>query len=168
MAVAIHVVRPGETLSSIALDYRRTIAELLRANTLLNPNLILPGQQITIPGLPLAETIPYTIEVSISNRNLTLKNNGVIVETYPIAVGRMLYDTPVGDYIIVNRQPNPGGPFGALWLTLSKRSYGIHGTNDPGSIGHAVSKGCIRMYNQDVLELASIVPNGTRVYIRPQ
>lgn len=60
-----------------------------------------------------------------------------------------------------------GGPFGAMWLNLSKVHYDIHGTNDPSLIGKAVSLGCIRMYNQDVIELASIVPNGTRVIIKP-
>ncbi|CAG9619916.1 L,D-transpeptidase family protein [Sutcliffiella rhizosphaerae] len=165
--MAVHIVRPGETLRSIALDYRRTLAELLQANPIPNPDYIIPGQQIIIPGLPIAVSIPYTIEVSINNRTLTLKKDGAVVKTYPIAVGRMLFDTPVGNYVIVNREPNPGGPFGAMWLSLSKLSYGIHGTNNPSSIGKAVSKGCIRMYNQDVLNLASIVPNGTRVYIRP-
>ncbi|QFT88668.1 Putative L,D-transpeptidase YkuD [Bacillus sp. THAF10] len=165
--MAVHIVKPGETLSSIALNYRRTLADLLSVNPLPNPNIIVPGQKIIIPNLPDANTIPYTIEVSISTRKLTLKKNGVVVKTYPIAVGRMLYETPVGDYVIVNRAPNPGGPFGAMWLSLSKLSYGIHGTNDPSSIGNAVSKGCIRMYNTDVLELASIVPNGTKVLIRP-
>lgn len=87
------------------------------------------------------------------------------MKTYPIAVGKMLTTTPVGQFVIVNREPNPGGPFGALWLSLSKKGYGIHGTNDPSSIGKAVSKGCIRMHNSDVLELASLVPNGTSVVI---
>jgi len=54
-----------------------------------------------------------------------------------------------------------------MWMSLSKEHYGIHGTNDPSSIGKAVSRGCVRMYNQDVLQLASIVPNGTPVSIRP-
>ncbi len=47
----------------------------------------------------------------------------------------MLFDTPIGNYIIVNKQPNPGGPFGAMWMSLSKEHYGIHGTNDPSSLG---------------------------------
>ncbi|MDX5475775.1 MAG: L,D-transpeptidase family protein [Bacillaceae bacterium] len=164
--MATHVVKTGETLSTIALDYRRTLQQLLQANPLTNPNLIYPGQQINIPNLIAKELIPYSIEVSINSRKLTLKKDGIVIRTFPIAVGRMLFDTPVGDYVIVNRAPNPGGPFGAMWLSLSKLSYGIHGTNDPSSIGKAVSKGCIRMYNEDVLQLASIVPNGTAVYIR--
>ncbi|WP_078381095.1 L,D-transpeptidase family protein [Sutcliffiella halmapala] len=165
--MAIHIVQLGETLSSIAIDYRRTVPQLLQVNPLSNPNMILPGQHIIIPGLPTKESIPFSIEVSISNRTLTLKENGQIRKTYPIAVGRMLYDTPIGDYVIVNREPNPGGPYGSMWLSLSKVSYGIHGTNDPSSIGKAVSRGCVRMHNSDVNELASIVPNGTGVSIRP-
>jgi lipoprotein-anchoring transpeptidase ErfK/SrfK len=163
----IHVVKPGETLSSIALDYRTSLVELLRINRFVNPNLLSVGQEIFIPGLPSPETIPYTIWVSLSKKTLILYSNYVKVKTYPIAIGRMLEQTPIGNFVIVNREPNPGGPYGAMWLSLSKIHYGIHGTNDPSSIGKAVSKGCIRMYNQDVLELAGTVPNGTAVFIRP-
>lgn len=163
----IHIVRPGETLSSIALDYRTSTAILANANQITNPNLIFPGQSIVIPGLPDPATIPYTIIVSVMQKKLTLFNNGQVMKVYPIAVGKIVTSTPIGDFVIVNRQPKPGGPFGVLWLSLSKIHYGIHGTNDPSSIGKAVSRGCIRMQNRDVLELGSIVPNGTRVFIRP-
>ncbi|MCL6572242.1 MAG: L,D-transpeptidase, partial [Bacillus sp. (in: Bacteria)] len=125
------------------------------------------GQKIQIPGLPEPSTIPYSIQISVGKRRLTLYNNGKFVKIYPIAVGKMLTNTPIGDYVIVNRQINPGGPYGVMWLSLSKQGYGIHGTNDPSSIGKAVSKGCVRMYNRDVLQLAQLVPNGTRVSIRP-
>ncbi|WP_191561913.1 L,D-transpeptidase family protein [Metabacillus idriensis] len=163
----IHIVRPGETLNSIALDYRTSAAVLAKANQITNPNLIFPGQSIVIPGLPDPASIPYTINISVRQRKLTLLNNGQVMKVYPIAVGKIVTSTPIGNFVIVNRQPNPGGPFGVLWLSLSKIHYGIHGTNDPSSIGKAVSKGCIRMQNRDVLELGSIVPNGTRVFIRP-
>jgi L,D-transpeptidase ErfK/SrfK len=162
-----HIVKQGETLASIALDYRISLQQLLAANQIYNPNLISPGQVIIIPGLPDISTIPYSIDISIKKRRLTLKLRGKTIRTYPIAIGRMLFATPVGNYVIVNREPNPGGPYGAMWLSLSKRHYGIHGTNNPSSIGKAVSKGCVRMYNKDVLELASIVPNGTPVHIHP-
>jgi L,D-transpeptidase ErfK/SrfK len=162
-----HIVKQGETLASIALDYRISLQQLLSANQIYNPNLISPGQVIIIPGLPDISAIPYSIDISIKKRRLTLKLRGKTIRTYPIAIGRMLFATPVGNYVIVNREPNPGGPYGAMWLSLSKRHYGIHGTNNPSSIGKAVSKGCVRMYNKDVLELASIVPNGTPVHIHP-
>jgi lipoprotein-anchoring transpeptidase ErfK/SrfK len=50
-------------------------------------------------------------------------------------------------------------------MGLSKPTYGIHGTNDPASIGRDMSHGCVRMDNEDILELSSAVPIGTPVYI---
>ncbi|TRZ38172.1 LysM peptidoglycan-binding domain-containing protein [Niallia circulans] len=162
-----HIVRSGETLSQIARDYRLPLSALLQANSGINPNFINPGQIIIIPGLPSPQSIPFQLDVSVGGRTLKLFRNGVLQKQYPIAVGRMLTSTPVGNFVIINKAPNPGGPFGTLWMSLSKEHYGIHGTNDPSSIGKAVSKGCIRMYNKDVEELASIVPIGTAVFIHP-
>ncbi|WP_075620230.1 L,D-transpeptidase [Paenisporosarcina indica] len=105
------------------------------------------------------------IDVSVNNRQLKLYDASVLLKTYPIAVGKILTPTPNGNYIIVNKEYNPGGPFGVLWMGLSKPHYGIHGTNDPSSIGKEVSHGCIRMNNDDVTELSSMVPLGTNVYI---
>ena len=56
-------------------------------------------------------------------------------------------------------------PMGAAALTLSRGQYAIHGTNQPGSIGGFVSYGCIRMYNQDVLDLYNRVGFGTTVVV---
>ena len=105
------------------------------------------------------------IDVSVDKRQLILYDASVVIKKYPIAVGSILTPTPTGNYIIVNKELNPGGPYGALWMGLSKPHYGIHGTNNPSSIGKSVSLGCIRMYNDDVLELSSLVPLGTNVYI---
>ncbi|MET3504175.1 lipoprotein-anchoring transpeptidase ErfK/SrfK [Halalkalibacter oceani] len=162
-----HIVKPGETLFSIAEDYRIAFNTLLQANQLADPNTLYVGQTLVIPGLPDPDQLPYSISVSLLNRTLTLFQYGAEVKTYPIAVGRMLNETPTGDYVIINKAPNPGGPFGAMWMSLSKKHYGIHGTNDPSSIGKAVSKGCIRMFNEDVIELSQTIPIGTKVMIRP-
>lgn len=107
----------------------------------------------------------YSITVDLSVKRLTLYRDGAPVKSYPVGIGKMLTPTPAGTYAIVNKSPNPGGPFGVMWMGLNKPHYGIHGTNDPSSIGKVVSRGCIRMYNQDVLELARLVPIGTRVTI---
>lgn len=162
----IHIVKPGETLHQISVDYRVSLSRLYAANPGVNHQHLYVGQKIQIPGLPDPNTIPYSIQISVGKRRLTLFNKGKLVKIYPIAVGKMLTGTPTGDYVIVNRQMNPGGPFGVMWLSLSKKGYGIHGTNDPSSIGKAVSHGCVRMHNRDVLQLAGMVPNGTRVTIR--
>jgi lipoprotein-anchoring transpeptidase ErfK/SrfK len=106
------------------------------------------------------------IVVSTSQHQLKLFEGNRLIKTYPIAVGKILSPTPVGTYTIINKQLNPGGPFGVLWMGLSKPHYGIHGTNNPASIGKNVSLGCIRMFNHDVLELSSNVPIGTWVFIQ--
>lgn len=109
----------------------------------------------------------YRIIVDLSERRLYLLDGNTVVRGFPVAIGKMLTKTPTGEFTIVNKQPNPGGPFGAYWMGLSRPHYGIHGNNDPASIGRDVSHGCIRMYNEDVVELAGIVPIQTRVTIRP-
>ena len=77
--------------------------------------------------------------------------------------------------VIKRAQPNlpdliPGGspenPMGAAALTLSEGEYAIHGTNRPSSIGGFVSYGCIRMYNQDILDLYDRVSFGTQVIVQ--
>ncbi|MBY9082036.1 L,D-transpeptidase [Paenibacillus sp. HN-1] len=108
----------------------------------------------------------YRIIVDLSEHMLYLLDQDTVIRGFPIGTGKMLTVTPVGEYTIISKQPNPGGPFGAYWLGLSRPHYGIHGTNNPASIGGNVSHGCIRMYNQDVLELAHTVPLYTRVTIR--
>lgn len=161
-----HIVKSGETLALIAANYRRSLREVLLANPgIANPALIFPGQQITIPGLRDPNTIPYSISIFLNNKRLALYRSGQLLKSYPVGIGKMLTRTPVGEYVIVNREPNPGGPYGVMWLSLSKLGYGVHGTNNPSSIGKQVSKGCVRMHNQDVLDLARQVPNGTRVII---
>ena len=105
------------------------------------------------------------IDVSTSQHQLKLFDGNRLIKAYPIGVGKILSRTPFGTYTIINKQSNPGGPFGVFWMGLSKPHYGIHGTNNPASIGKDVSHGCIRMLNHDVLELSSSVLIGTRVVI---
>lgn len=108
----------------------------------------------------------YRIIVDLSDRQLYLLDGNIVVRGFPVGIGRMLTQTPTGVYTIINKQANPGGPYGAFWMGLSKPHYGIHGTNDPSSIGREVSLGCIRMYNSDVLQLKDLVPIHTVVTIR--
>ncbi|MGN8117294.1 L,D-transpeptidase [Labrys sp. 22185] len=75
---------------------------------------------------------------------------------------------------MIKRQPylprfmagGPGNPMGARALYLGSTSYRIHGTNQPETIGYAVSSGCIRLVNPDVINLYDRVPVGTRVVVR--
>lgn len=89
------------------------------------------------------------------------------MKTYSVAVGRPSLPTPLGNWSIVSKALNPGGAFGVRWMRLSIPwgGYGIHGTNNPKSIGKAVSHGCVRMYNPDVIEVYDRTPVGTPVTI---
>ena len=60
---------------------------------------------------------------------------------------------------------HPMNPLGVRALYLGASSYRIHGTDAPWTIGSAVSKGCIRMYNEDVLDLYPRIPLGTKVTV---
>jgi lipoprotein-anchoring transpeptidase ErfK/SrfK len=107
----------------------------------------------------------YSITINVAARKMTLFKDGKVFKTYPVAVGKPATPTPKGNFKIINKAINPGGPFGARWLGLNKKGYGIHGTNNPSSIGKNVSNGCIRTYNNNIIELANIVPIGTPVTI---
>ena len=75
---------------------------------------------------------------------------------------------------MIERQPylprfmagGPGNPLGARAMYLGKTVYRIHGTNAPETIGHAVSSGCFRLVNDDVIDLYDRAPLGTRVIVR--
>lgn len=110
---------------------------------------------------------PWSITVNIENHTLTLYKNEKVLKQYPVAVGKPQTPTPKGHYKIINKAVNPGGAFGVRWLGLNipRGGYGIHGTNNPNSIGKSISHGCIRMYNKDVIELSNLVPIGTPVTI---
>jgi lipoprotein-anchoring transpeptidase ErfK/SrfK len=60
---------------------------------------------------------------------------------------------------------SPRNPMGAAALGLDRGNYAIHGTNDPSSIGGYVSHGCIRMYNEDIMDLYRRTSIGTNVYV---
>ncbi len=117
--------------------------------------------------------------VSIPDRKLVVLEGGKVVRTFPVAVGATVSPSPSGEFKIVNRIANPtyyhpgvvipagaGNPIGTRWLGLNRTGYGIHGTNEPGSIGRAASHGCIRLRNRDMEQLFRMVSVGDTVLIR--
>lgn len=157
-----YVVRRGNTIYTIARAYGITTEDIFNANPGLT-SAINVGQIICIPTNPLE----IEIVVSIAAKTLTVYREGVAVAEYPVATGKPETPTPVGTFTVINKQLDPGGPYGTRWLGLSIRGYGIHGTNNPASIGTAASNGCIRMYNEDVEKLFDITNTGTVVRILP-
>lgn len=110
----------------------------------------------------------YVILIHVDDKKLYLLYNGEVYKKYTIATGKTGYSSPIGDWKVVGKGWTWGRGFGARWLGLNVPwgQYGIHGTNDEGRIGQAVSHGCIRMHNKDVIELYKLVEYGTPVIIR--
>jgi lipoprotein-anchoring transpeptidase ErfK/SrfK len=131
---------------------------------------------------------PGTLIVHTSERFLYLVRGNNRALRYGIGVGREGFQwsglvkisrksewpdwTPPPE--MIQRQPylprfmagGPGNPMGARALYLGSTVYRVHGTNQPETIGHAVSSGCFRLANGDIIDLFSRVPVGTKVIIR--
>ena len=106
------------------------------------------------------------ITVSLQKKELRLSLSSGTIHTFPVAIGKPETPTPKGHWLIQNKKILPDQEvFGAYWLGLSIPGYGIHGTNQPSSIGKAVSGGCIRMHNRDIQYLFEHVTIGTPVII---
>jgi lipoprotein-anchoring transpeptidase ErfK/SrfK len=116
------------------------------------------------------------IVVSLEDRKLALIEDGKVKKIYSVAVGKPSTPSPVGTFAIERRivnptyhhngktvPPGPHNPVGARWMGLSIQGYGIHGTNEPNSIGKAASHGCIRMAKADVEEIFDLVEVGDTV-----
>jgi hypothetical protein len=116
------------------------------------------------------------IVVSLEDRKLALVEGGQVKRVYSVAVGRPSTPSPVGSFSIARRvmnptyshegkvlPPGPGNPVGTRWMGLSIHGYGIHGTNEPRSIGKAASHGCIRMAKADLEELYPLLAVGDTV-----
>jgi lipoprotein-anchoring transpeptidase ErfK/SrfK len=116
------------------------------------------------------------IVVSIPDRKLALIEDGRVVKVYRVAVGADVSPSPSGELTIVHRltkptyyhpgvviPPGQSNPLGTRWIGLSTPGYGIHGTNQPESIGRNASHGCIRMRNRDVEDLFERVRAGDSV-----
>lgn len=158
-----YVIRSGDTLQNIARSFGVSQSDVIRINPEIDPRNLSIGQIICIPLAPS----PIEIIVNVGAKRLTVYRNGILFREYIVATGKPQTPTPIGLFEVVNKEIDPGGPYGTRWLGLSERGYGIHGTNDPSSIGTAASNGCIRMYNEDIEALFDITVVGTPVRILP-
>ena len=118
--------------------------------------------------------------VRLALRRLLVYRSGKRIFSAYIAVGAAETPTPTGEFFVNERflLRSHDGPFGVAALGISAHStvlhnwvqggpIALHGTNDPSSIGHAVSHGCIRLNNTEMRRLLTLAPAGTPVVIRP-
>ena len=119
--------------------------------------------------------------ISIPDRKLALVEDGRVLRVYKVAVGARVSPSPTGEFKVVSRLTNPSyyhsgvvippgrsNPLGTRWIGLDRRGYGIHGTNEPRSIGKAASHGCIRMAKADLEQFFEEVQVGDVVEIHAQ
>jgi lipoprotein-anchoring transpeptidase ErfK/SrfK len=143
-----------------------------------------------------AETKPLPnilVKVSKQHSTLTVTDaTGAILMHAPVTSGSEHDPLPIGSWTVtaVARNPafnynpdlfwdadpahakakvpaGPNGPVGVVWIDISKPHYGIHGTPEPGTVGHTSSHGCVRLTNWDALKLAALVGKGTKVEFVP-
>jgi lipoprotein-anchoring transpeptidase ErfK/SrfK len=158
----------------------------------LNPKQLSlkPGDQISAPNV--RRDIPQgAVSVTVSKSAQTvqaLDANGTAVAIYPATIGSEHDPLPIGDWKVTKVdwnpvfyydpklfwnarpkdaqatiKPGPRNPAGVVWIGLNKEHYGLHGTPNPASVGHAESHGCVRMTNWDAAELGQMVSAGTPV-----
>ena len=125
--------------------------------------------------------INYRIKVELKRYRITVLRGDEVILSEPVGLGTASTPTPGGKYYIKEllKPPNPNGAYGPYAYGLSGFSnvltsfaggdgvVGIHGTNDPSSLGRSVSHGCIRMSNAGITTLAKTLPLGTPVEITP-
>jgi len=169
----LHTVAPGDSLAKIAGKYSTTVELVKRANN-LKSDVIIPGMKLKV------QNKPFSIIVDNKQCVLTVLLGDEVVKTYDVATGKN-NSTPIGLFKIKDKlvdpvwynkgtaipPESPENVLGTRWmgLTTQEPGYGIHGTTDPESIGYQSTEGCVRMRNEDVEELYSIIPVGTSVTV---
>jgi lipoprotein-anchoring transpeptidase ErfK/SrfK len=167
-----YTVVPGDSLFAIAKKFNTT-TELIKKMNNLKTDVLQIGWKLKI------STARFSIQVDKAKNILELKKDGRPFKTYTVATGKD-NSTPVGVFQVTDKMVKPVWTkpgvgmvmpdseeyeLGARWIPISLKGYGIHGTNDESSIGGQTTAGCVRMYNNDVIELYDIIPVGTEVEI---
>jgi lipoprotein-anchoring transpeptidase ErfK/SrfK len=148
-----------------------------------------PDAQTGTPGA-FANGAGISVKVDTKANTLELQQGDKLIATYPVTVGSAHTASPIGEWKVRRitklptfrydkemlqhgkrsgnfylLRPGPRNPVGVMWIALNKKGIGIHGTNEPNSIGRAASHGCIRLANWDVVRFATKIKSGDSVSI---
>ena len=168
-----YTIQAGDTLDRIARKFNTTV-ELIQKSHRLSSPIIRPGDRLRI------YQAKFSVVVDKTANSLLVFDDGRFFKKYRVGTGEYS-TTPAGDFKIRSRIPNPAWytkegktiPFGDTnnvlgthWLGLDVPGIGIHGTWEPDSIGKSSSAGCVRLLNEDIVELFVLLPYGTPVTIK--
>ncbi|CAN5563542.1 L,D-transpeptidase [soil metagenome] len=137
------------------------------------------------------EAAEVTVKVRSDTNMLELYEDEKLTAAYPVTIGARDNESPAGDWKVTGvallptfrhdesmlkrgersddfhmLPPGPNNPVGVTWIALDKDGIGLHGTNDPDSIGRASSHGCVRLANWDVVRLLPKIKAGVAVSIK--
>jgi L,D-transpeptidase ErfK/SrfK len=187
-----------DTLLDFARQYSLGYDEIIRANPGVDMWLPGEGTQIFLPGRRILPPGPREgVVVSLPEHRLyyfpkETQNGRRVVITYPVSIGKLGRNTPLGQTRVIDKiihpswyppasirkehadagdplpavvGPGPDNPLGdyKIRLGFGNGTYEIHGTNNPTAVGLAITHGCIRMYPEDVATLFPLLPVGTSV-----
>lgn len=194
----IVIAREENTFSDLAREYGLGYDELVAANPGIDPWLPGDGTPILLPTQFVLPDVPREgIVLNIASKRLFYfpereESKPQIVLTYPIGIGRVGWETPLGSSAVIskardpswyvpasvrreNRElgypdpavvpPGPDNPLGKFVLKLDIPGYLIHGTNQPYGVGMRVSHGCVRLYPENIELLYELVGLGEPVMI---
>jgi lipoprotein-anchoring transpeptidase ErfK/SrfK len=148
----------------------------------VKPGLSIPDLPPLQPTLPQAQYQLHLV-LKLREHRLYVYQGDQVKASYPVAIGRLGWETPTGDFHVLEMVRNPGwtnpftgevtppgpdNPLGERWIafwTNGKQYIGFHGTPNRDTVGRSASHGCIRMYNEDVRKLYDQVEVGTPVKV---
>ncbi|MGF1475257.1 MAG: L,D-transpeptidase family protein [Geminicoccaceae bacterium] len=189
-APGVHQVEPGETLLGIGTRYGIGYDELIAANPDIEPWTPTVGTRVVLPTLHLLPTARAPgLVINLGDfRIYHFPDDGSVPRSWPVGIGREHHETPlmVAEVTEMRRNPTwrptaqhretnpdlpvavppgPDNPLGPRAIRIGWQNYLIHGTNKPAGIGRQVSRGCIRLFNDDIIELFGLARIGMRVEI---
>ncbi|MCL4686373.1 L,D-transpeptidase family protein [Myxococcota bacterium] len=171
------LIEPGDTLLDVAYRHRLGFDRIARLNPDVHHWIPTPG---TVVRLPTEHVLPDTphlgLVINVPEMQLYDYTVGPEPEVFAIAIGDELDPSLLGEFRIGSKRerpawrvpasirakkpelppvvpPGPDNPLGDHWMTIGTSSYGIHGTNNPWSIGREATHGCIRLYNDEIARL---------------
>ncbi len=186
-------LKKGDRLPSLAQRWAMRVQVLTKQNNVKNPNSLKPGTTLNIyNSFILPKEVTDGLVVNLAELAVYHFQNGVFLRRYPLAAGRRDWETPTGNYKILNKiknptwrvpesiqeemwdrgqevitevPPGPKNPLGAYWMATSAQGVGFHATTSPGSVGRYASHGCFRMLHDQIEELFNQIEVGAPVKI---
>lgn len=187
--IRVPAVKPFE-LSSVKSLQPGSGAETVVANELGGETSNADAASAAISPSGVDPTKMVSLHVSTKENMLEVYAGGKLAAAFPVTIGSEQTASPIGDWKVKTiaklptfrwdlkmlehgersahfhlLPPGPNNPVGVLWIALNKKGIGLHGTDDPDSIGRSASHGCVRLANWDIVKLAELVKPGVAVKI---